>query len=207
MNQKRIPQILGRSRRLLVIVLFTLLSVGFASLPVSAQSAVVDPYRLLTTIRGADVPPSSPFWAFDQGWVDPGTHRYYLADVTNRRVDIIDTRANRLMMAIGGFTSVSGSVGDVRSLGPSGIIGDQAGHLFAGDGKSTLKMIDLASHHISAISTGGQGGVDALAFDPVRHLVLATNSADMPPFVSVIDTQTRRLLGRLVLPFATGGVA
>lgn len=206
MNQKRIPQILGRSRRLLVIVLFTLLSVGFASLPVSAQSAVVDPYRLLTTIRGADVPPSSPFWAFGQGWIDPGTHRYYLTDVTNRRVDVIDTRANQLIMTIGGFTGVSGLAGDSRRIGPSGLAGDQHGHLFVGDGNSTLNIIDLASHHMQTVSTGGQGRVDALVYDPVRRLALATNSADVPPFVSVIDTRAHRLLGRLALPFATAGV-
>jgi DNA-binding beta-propeller fold protein YncE len=152
------------------------------------------------------MPPSSPFWAFGQGWIDPGTHRYYLADATNRRVDVVDTRTNQLIMTIGGFTGVSGLVGDSRRIGPAGLAGDQHGHLFVGDGNSTLKIIDLASHHIQTVSTGGQGRVNALAYDPDRHLVLATNSADVPPFVSVIDTQAHQLLGRLVLPFATAGV-
>ena len=36
--------------------------------------------------------------------------------------------------------------------------------------------------------------------------MLATNSADKPTFVSIIDVRAHRLLGRLVLPFATAGV-
>lgn len=197
---------LGRGRRLLIGMFFVLLSMLSALFPISVQAAVRDPYRLLATIQGADVPPSSSFWAFDSSWVDPRAHRYYLADATNRRVDVVDTRTNQLIDTIGGFTGFQGTIGDVGTMGPSGLVGDEQGHLFVGDGNSSFKIVTLKNHHILSIGTGGRGRVDEMAYDPARHLVLATNSADVPPFVSIIDVRAHRLLGKLALPFATAGV-
>lgn len=206
MNPKnRIPH-LSRSRSFLLALLLTVLSLAGTAFPASAHAAVIDPYRLITTIRGPELPPSAGSWVFETSWVDGVAHRYYLADATNRRIDVIDTRTNQLMTTIGGFTGVIGSLSDVGHLGPSGIVGDQDRHLFAGDGNSTLKIIDLPSHQVRVVATGGKGRVDALAYDPIRHLVLATNSVESPPFVSIIDTRAQRLLGRLTLPFATAGV-
>ncbi|HZO73648.1 MAG TPA: hypothetical protein VFB60_15715 [Ktedonobacteraceae bacterium] len=197
---------LGRSRALVITMVLALVSLVGTTVPAFAHAAVVDPYRLMATIRGPELPPKGDTWTFDQSWVDGLHHRYYLADAANRRIDVIDTRTNRLITTIDGFTGVAGPAGDVGHLGPSGIVGDQQGHLFAGDGKGMLKMIDLASSRVWAISTGGTGRVDKLAYDPLRHVVLATNSTDVPPFVSIIDVRGHRLLGRLVLPFATAGL-
>lgn len=197
---------LGRSRFLLITMILTLVSLGGTTVPAFAHAAVIDPYRLIVTIRGPELPPKGGAWTFGLSWVDGLHHRYYLADAANRRIDIIDTQTNRLITTIGGFTGVAGPLGDVRHLGPSGVVGDQDGHLFAGDGNSTLHIIDLASSQVWAVSTGGAGRVDTLAYDPVRQVVLATNSTDVPPFVSLIDTRARRLLGKLTLPFATAGV-
>lgn len=196
----------GAVRRWLVATVGIALSMIVGLLPVPAQAAVSDPYRLITTIQGAGVPPPSSFWAFDSSWVDSPHHRYYLADATNRRVDVVDTRTNRLIETIGSFTGFQGTIGDFSHMGPSGITGDEQGHLFVGDGNSTLKIVDLPSHRTHVVSTGGKGRVDELAYDPIRHLVLATNSADKPPFVSITDIQAHTLLGRLVLPFATAGL-
>lgn len=206
MNPKDRISCLGCSRSLLLALLLGLLSLAGTALPASAHTTVVDPYRLLTTIRGPQLPPKADSWAFEMSWIDGVHHRYYLADASNRRIDVINTRTNQWLTTIGGFTGVMGTISDVRHLGPSGIIGDQDGHLFAGDGNSTLKLIDLASHQVKVVSTGGTGRVDALAYDPVHQVVLTANSAEVVPFVSIIDPRAQRLLGRLPLPFATRGV-
>jgi len=205
-NPNTIMLHLGRSRALVITMVLTLVSLVGTTVPTFAHAAVVDPYRLIATIRGPKLPPRGESWAFGQSWVDGLHHRYYLADAANRRVDVIDTRTNRLITTIDGFTGVQGVSGDFRRMGPGGIVGDEQGHLFAGDGNSTLKIIDLASDRVRAVSTGGQGRVDELAYDPARQLVLVVNSADSPPFVSVIDVQAHHLLGTLALPFATAGV-
>lgn len=89
-----------------------------ATLPAHVYAAVVDPYRLITTIQGPVLPPKGDTWAFDLSWVDGLHHRYYLADAANRRVDVVDTRSNHLITTIDGFTGVQGTSGKFRQMRP-----------------------------------------------------------------------------------------
>lgn len=206
MNQKRTIRCLQRVKYPLGILFAIVLGMISATPPAYAHAAVVDPYRLIATIQGPALPPQGDAWAFDQSWVDGLHHRYYLADTANRRIDVVDTRSNQLITTINGFTGVEGTSGDFRRMGPGGVIGDEQGHLFVGDGNSSLNIVTLATHQMISIGIRGQGRVDKLTYDPARHLVLAANSADVPPFVSIIDVRAHRLLDKLALPFATAGV-
>ena len=53
--------------------------------------------RLLKTIPVPVTPSNNTagaMYSFDISWVDQGTHTYYLADRSNRVVDIVDTKTN-----------------------------------------------------------------------------------------------------------------
>src|SRR6516162_6188837 len=56
--------------------------------------------RLLATIpvpvTGANNT-AGAMYSFDISWVDQGTHTYYLADRSNRVVDIVDTKTNTFL--------------------------------------------------------------------------------------------------------------
>jgi hypothetical protein len=106
-------------------------------------------------------------WYFDTG------------DRSNAGVDIIDTKSNTFKRTIPGFVGIkllgTGAV-DNNHSGPDGV----ASHgrwLYAGDGDSTLKVIDLNAPTASAIkqsiSTGGTTRVDEMALTTDGKLLLA----------------------------------
>src|SRR5436309_14501211 len=84
-------------------------------------------------------------FCYDIGWVDPGTHRYYLADRTNKGIDVIDTTSNTYLstLAIGKFEGFTGSP---DTSGPDGILVVPAYcPLSAGDAHSPAKVVDVSS--------------------------------------------------------------
>jgi hypothetical protein len=133
--------------------------------------------------------PGNPLRSFDISWVDPGRAEYYLADRSNSGIDIIDTKSLKFQRTIGGFVGVklttAGAVNNNIS-GPDGVT-SHGRWLYAGDGDSTLKVIDLspssANNPIKAsISTGGTTRVDEMALTTDGKLLLAANNAEDPPF-------------------------
>jgi len=95
--------------------------------------------------------------AFDISWVDPSTHRYYLADRVAAGIDIVDTTTNKLLGKIGGF--VGEDAKGTKYWGPSGVLVIPGlNQAWAGDGDSTIKVVDLQSQKVvDTISTGGSG--------------------------------------------------
>ena len=70
--------------------------------------------------------------------------------------------------------------------------------LWAGDGDSTVKVIDLNTNRVDVISTFGSARADEMAYDPGDRIVAVANNADDPPFISLISTQRpRRVLSRI----------
>ena len=92
--------------------------------------------------------------AFDISWVDPATHRYYLADRVAAGIDIVDTATNKLLGKIGGF--VGEDAKGTKYWGPSGVVVIPGlNQAWAGDGDSTIKVVDLQSQKVvDTISTG-----------------------------------------------------
>lgn len=152
-------------------------------------------YRLLTTIQ---VPPKNPE-SFDFSWIDQDARRYYLTDRTNKAVDILDTLSETYVGSVGGFVGFTGKGED---SGPNGLeMLPGLKQVWAGDGDSTVKMIDTSAARVErTVPTGGKKRVDLLACDPRHKLVLAINDRDSPPFITFISATDFHVLGRLECP-------
>ena len=99
------------------------------SLSTPAQASCVGPgapdntqTKCVTAIRISGNALSS----FDISWVNPNRAEYYLADRSNKGIDIIDTEHLKFERTIGGFVGIvivlNGLVGGQQSLsGPDGV--------------------------------------------------------------------------------------
>src|SRR5579863_3925146 len=160
------------------------------------------------------LPSGQAITSFDISFVDPVIERYFLADRTNKSVDVIDTSNNTLSVQL--FASPpfqGGATGSNDTAGPDGVITVGHSEAWAGDGDSTVKVIDLTSTNTThVISTGGAKRADELCLDPRDHLVLVANDAETPsPFVSFISTDTYTVVGKITMdgvqgPKATNGI-
>ena len=179
-----------------------------------AQTTPLPDYQLVTTI-----PLASNLQSFDISWIDQGTQRFYLADRGNGkgqgRVDVIDTIQNAFLYSIPQNAAEVGFAGIVPAVtpgcsigGPNGVVAIPAmNQLYAGDGDSTVKVIDLqAKAVVATISTGGKCRADELAYDPLDHIIMITNPSDNPPFVTFISADTQTVLGRYTYPAAQVGL-
>ena len=180
----------------------------FAGLFIVPALAAAHPAYGAESLRRIDTVrvPGHPLASFDVSVVDGRNAIYALADRSNAGIDLIDARRDKFVGRVTGFVGSGGHRGHGYA-GPNGIaiVGAQ---LWAGDGDSTVKVVDVPTRKIVAtIPTGGQRRVDELAYDPRDHLVIAANNADKPPFLTFISTtHTHRIVGRLHLPSATAGL-
>src|SRR5713226_4033722 len=106
--------------------------------------------------------PAGPIDGFDISFVDQKTQRYYLADRSNKSVDIFDAKTDKFLGSVGGFVGVVMKNGKPNNdvSGPDGVL-VVGGEAWAGDGDSTVKVIDLKTNKIAdTIKTGGESRVD-----------------------------------------------
>ena len=198
-----------RERLLFAIPLlfFTLLAIFAVS--TSSADDKLGPYTQIATI------PNPALASFDISWADSEGGRYYVADRSAGGVDVIDAESDTFVTTITGFV---GNVGSGVS-GPNGVLvinkrgelGAGEGHhrkeLWAGDGNSTVKVVDLETNSVvDSISTGGTHRADELAYDPVDKIILIANDRDAVPFVTFISAETHKVLGSLSYPQTTGGI-
>jgi len=140
--------------------------------------------RCLTAIQI----PGNALRSYDISWVNPHRAEYYLADRSNAGVDVIDTHHLTFKRTIGGFVgaklNAAGAVNNNIS-GPDGVV-SHGRWLYAGDGDSTLHVIDLEAPDASAtqqvLSTGGKTRVDEMALTSDGELLLTANNAEDPPY-------------------------
>lgn len=157
-----------------------------------------EPVRLIDKIPV----PGAPLKSFDIGFAERGV--YALADRSNASVDLIDTHTRRFLGRLGGFAGAKHG----GQSGPNGIVIVDGRQVWAGDGDSSVKILDIASRHtVASISTGGTKRVDELGYDPLDHLVIAANNADDPPFVTLISSRPPYAVKATIkLKRATGGL-
>jgi hypothetical protein len=146
--------------------------------------------------------------AFDISFVDPRRNLYVLADRTNAAVDFFNARDATYIGRVGGFAGVfvdPKTNAAVNALsGPDGVLiaGDK---VWAGDGDSTVKVIDIAAFQvIRTINTGGKFRCDEMAWDSADHILAVANNADTPPFITMINTDTYQVLGKIVFDGTKG---
>jgi hypothetical protein len=138
--------------------------------------------------------PGNPLTSFDISWVNPNRAEYYLADRSNAGIDIIDTHTLKFKRTIGGFVGIvlnaAKTAVDNNHSGPDGVV-SHGRWLYAGDGNSTLKVIDLNAPTASAlkqsISTGGTTRLDEMAITGDGQLLIAANNAEDPPFATLFS--------------------
>jgi hypothetical protein len=111
----------------------------------------------------------------------------YLADKDNAGVVVFDTRTDKFVTRITGFV---GQLKSGNASGPNGlVVVDQGRQLWVSDGDSTIKVVNLKTHAVTAtFSTGGKLRANGMASDGLGGTVIVANSNDSPTFLSVIST-------------------
>ena len=168
--------------------------------------------------------PGNPLRSFDISWVNPQRGEYYLGDRSNLGIDVINTSGPTFLRTItGGTASCVGSCtfqgikpGGSNSTiavnnnisGPDGVT-SHGKWLYAGDGDSTLKIIDLSipgpNAIVAALSTGGSTRVDEMALTNNGKTLLAANNAEDPPFGTLFTangdstTNSVGIIGKVVV--------
>jgi hypothetical protein len=138
-----------------------------------------------------------PLTAYDISWVNPHRAEYYLGDRSTAGIDIFDTQQLKFKRTIGGFVGIkfnsAGTAVDNNHSGPDGVV-SHGRWLYAGDGDSSLKVIDLDNFTtpiqqiIFTVSPAGKPGttrVDEMALTTDGKLLLAANNAEDPPFATL----------------------
>lgn len=187
---------LGRRAYLACALFPTLLLMGSAAW---AADEVFRPTKAITLPAGQKVV------SFDISFVDPVIGLYILGDRTNQAVDVIDTDTNTVLVQLG-KGSFTGATGNNDTSGPDGVLIVRHREVWAGDGDSTFKVIDLFSQQIThTVSTGGTKRVDEMCHDPRDHLVMMANNAETPfPFASLVSTKTYGIVKKITFD-GTGG--
>ncbi len=135
-----------------------------------------------------------PLQSYDISWVNPQRAEYYLADRSNNAIDIIDTQQLKYKRSLGqglfaGLKfNAAGTAADNAHSGPNGVV-THGRWVYAGDGNSTLKVLDLDSLPANAlkasVSTGGTTRLDEMALTSDGKFLLAANNAESPPFATL----------------------
>jgi hypothetical protein len=208
---------------------------GAGTTPTSPGVGVVNTnvYALGQSITFPKFPPAVGNGSFDISFIDPAVSRYYLADRSTNGIDVVNTVSLAYLgtAAAGKFTGITPGVGSAPSTssGPNGIVSIGGGIVFAGDGDSSMKIVDTNSGallgtvfpvnpyvgpNLPAIC-GGSGApttgaanqrMDEMAYDPTDGLVLGILDASCPPFGAFFkSTAPYNIVGYVTFPTATGG--
>jgi hypothetical protein len=169
---------------------------------IAAQSDRVLADEHMVLVDTIDVNSPKGLGAFDISFVDPGTGLYVLADRTNASVDFFNAVDATFIGRVDGF---AGALATTSVSGPDGvtIVGNK--EVWAGDGDSTVKVIDITRFQlVDTISTGGKFRCDEMSWDSADHLLAVANNADSPPFVTFINTDTHKVVGKIVFDGSNG---
>jgi hypothetical protein len=124
--------------------------------------------------------PGNPIISADIAWVDPGTERYYLADRSNKGVDIVNTETGFYEARVGGMVGVVGAADGTTAnngSGPNGVVVTPNRHVWAGDGNDTLVAADVdpdSPTYLKSLFIGSSG--------PLGGINLAVTDKTSPSF-------------------------
>ena len=136
-------------------------------------------------------------------WADEATKRVYFSDRSNFGIDIVDATTDSYAGRITGFIGATGANG----AGPNGVLVTPDKKLWAGDGNSLVRVVDLNLNPpriIQSISTGGSNRADELGYDPDDHIILIGNDRETPPYLTAISADTYRVLATIPFKEASG---
>jgi DNA-binding beta-propeller fold protein YncE len=138
-------------------------------------------------------------FSFDISAVDSAKGRMYFTDRNNKSVDVIDTKTNTFLKQItGGFHGVGA---DNAHSGPDGLnLIPGTNFIYVGDVNS-VKIIDTTSDTVvNTIAIGGSSGLraDEGCYDPDDKLFMIASPEESPPFATVIDTVTQKIIATVL---------
>jgi hypothetical protein len=180
--------------------------------------------KLITTVPIFGTAPShnTPLFSFDISFVDPANGLFYLADRSNRAIDIIDTTGNntgicgptdtgtgdQLCGQIGGAAvGFQGFTGNNNTSGPDGVVAAFP-CVFAGDGNSRVVAFNWAAgvtNVADTFNTGGTTRVDEMAIGGVGgNVLMVVNNAETPPFATLLTFNSScKMSNPIKVSFAT----
>ena len=156
-------------------------------------------------------------YSFDISFVDQATGTYYLADRSNKAVDVVSAEliVTQIIPNNGHapFAGISPPAFATATAGPNGVVAAFP-WLFVTDAPSRVLSFDLRLNPPQTVSecttkAGEPTRADELAYDPQDGLILAINNAATPPFGTLItvDKATGALTcGKNILFNAANGV-
>jgi hypothetical protein len=170
----------------------------------ASDSHAQSPLALIGVLR---VP--APIASTDLLWVDQPTGRLFLADRTNKSIDIWDASHGNFIGQVTGLIGVTNVAAGITSQGPNGLLVTPDNKLWIGDGMAITRVADLNLNPpaiIKSITVGpaADGRADELAYDPVEHLIMVGFDAARPPYLAVISADTYEVLGKIQFPDAEG---
>jgi hypothetical protein len=180
--------------------------------PVMFAAGMASSDETFTATKAISLPSGQKITSFDISFVDPRTGNYFLADRTNKSIDIIDTSTNTVAAQY--QDNFAGFTGNNDTSGPDGVLVTNHNRIWVGDGGSLVKVLDLGTgNELAKINTGGVNRADELCFDPRNRVIMIANDAESPfPFVTFIDADSYAVLGRITMdgtngtPKATNGI-
>lgn len=174
-------------------------------------------YSLSQSITFAKWPPAAgsvpAVSSFDISQIDPALTFDYIADRNNAGVTVINTASTSYVRTAGaglfaGYKPNGPGNAPATNAGPNGLVTIGNGIVFAGDGDSTLKVVNANTGALlqtqgptvnpytgiplpatcggTGIPTTGTANqrLDEMAYDPTDGIVIAVNDAACPPFAT-----------------------
>lgn len=180
--------------------------------PLMLTAGMASSDEVFSATKAISLPSGQAVTSYDISFVDSRIGNYFLADRTNKSIDIIDTSTNTVAAQY--KASFVGFTGNNNTSGPNGVLVTDHSRIWVGDGNSTVKVLDLGTGNLLAsISTGTTANrADELCFDSADRIIEIANDADSPPFVTYIDADSYAVLGKITMdgtngtPKATNGI-
>jgi hypothetical protein len=152
--------------------------------------------------------------SFDISFVDPAIGLYVLGDRTNKGVTVINTTTSppsyggTFQAGFQGVVLNPNGTANNNLSGPNGVMIVNHREVWAGDGDSTVKILNIFTGGlVQTVSTGGMFRADEMCFDPVHNIGFVANNADNPPFITAISGQRGHpVLGKSVFSTAGNGI-
>src|SRR5215471_16142606 len=183
-----------RSSGLVALIALALVLIGDAAWAVRIHNPR-RPWVAVRLVNTVPIPVASTnttggMYSFDISFVDRTTGTYYLADRSNKAVNIVvaETFVTQLTGGFAGFVPCNPPAGANDCAGPNGVA-TSANCLFVTDAPSRVVSFNKTTLTlVSSIHTDPTEPTraDELAVDPRDSLILAINNAASPPFGTLI---------------------
>ena len=206
-----------------------------------ASAAQTPPYQHIGTVTEPNTSLNDGFGSFDISFVDNQRDEYLLADragtdqtgtFIHGRIVVVDADDGSLIKYLGadqfsgnynspasGLSGCAEVPRDPRN-GPNGVLTDDDGFIWVGDGNkatsacsgaggtvtsanSTIKVFDQSGALVASIDNGGNRRADELAFGKVHGSgrILISNPEEVKPnfpFATLINADSRKILGKII---------